>query len=273
MPTVTSDCHLRGKVRRSAEVNDFLLTEIEYAPLLTLPVHSHDNAYACLVLEGAYTECYERKSRFCCPSTLIFHPPGESHSDQFIDSAGAIFNFQVGARWLEHISDYSSVFVTPSEVQGGSVARIMKRMYQEFRDFDSVSALAIESLALELVVGAARRPGKNSRDLPPRWLRAAEELLHAHFHERLTLTSIAESVGIHPVHLSRVFHVYYGCTISEYTRRLRVEFASRHLSYSDTPLVELALAAGFSSQSHFSTTFKQVTGFTPAEYRNIFRAR
>jgi len=37
---------------------------------------------------------------------------------------------------------------------------------------------------------------------------------------------------------------------------------------SDAPLVEIALSAGFSEQSHFSRTFKRLTGLTPSEYRS-----
>ncbi|MBA3784476.1 MAG: helix-turn-helix domain-containing protein, partial [Acidobacteria bacterium] len=50
-------------------------------------------------------------------------------------------------------------------------------------------------------------------------------------------------------------------------RRLRVENACREMIKSETSLVEIALAAGFSSQSHFSSVFKRMTGMTPAMYR------
>ena len=40
---------------------------------------------------------------------------------------------------------------------------------------------------------------------------------------------------------------------------------------SDAPLIEIAAAAGFYDQSHFSRTFKRLTGLTPAEYRVMSR--
>jgi AraC family transcriptional regulator len=55
-------------------------------------------------------------------------------------------------------------------------------------------------------------------------------------------------------------------------RELRVRFLLERLAASDLPLVELALAAGFSDQSHCTREFKKATGMTPAAYRRLLRA-
>jgi AraC family transcriptional regulator len=81
------------------------------------------------------------------------------------------------------------------------------------------------------------------------------------------MAEIARRVGVHPVYLASEFRRRYGLTVGEYVRQLRIEYASRQLSTSDTPLVEIALNSGFSSQSHFSWTFKRITGITPAQFR------
>jgi AraC-like DNA-binding protein len=41
---------------------------------------------------------------------------------------------------------------------------------------------------------------------------------------------------------------------------------------NNPPIIDVAAATGLCSQSHFSTTFKQMTGMTPAEYRSVFRS-
>ena len=108
---------------------------------------------------------------------------------------------------------------------------------------------------------------------PPTWLSQVREILHAQFSEHLTLAAIAESAGVHPVHLAREFRMHFRVTIGEYLRQLRIEFACAKLSNSHSALSDIALAAGFSHQSHFSRTFKRLTGMTPAEYRKISRSR
>ena len=67
--------------------------------------------------------------------------------------------------------------------------------------------------------------------------------------------------------LAREFRRRFGCSIGDYVRRLRIEFACRELAISDVPLYEIAFAAGFSDHSHFARTFKRATGMTPGAYR------
>jgi AraC family transcriptional regulator len=211
----------------------------------------------------------------CGPSSLSFHPSGERHSEHF-DGAGArLFSIQTSQRLLESVREYSIVLDDSAVFRGGLLAQFALRLYGEYRRMDDVSPLAIEGLALEIMAEASRRFVRlRERQSPaPRWLRQAAEILHAQFSETLTLSALAQSVGVHPVHLARTFRQQYRCTVGDYVRRLRVEAACRALSTSDTPLAEVALLAGFSSQSHLSTTFKQHTGMTPTEYRSAFRPR
>jgi AraC family transcriptional regulator len=137
---------------------------------------------------------------------------------------------------------------------------------------DEAAPLAIEGLAFEILVEAARSNSRRTEPQPPRWLKQARDLLHAEFSQNLSLPEIALAVGVHPVYLARQFRKHYHCTIGEYVRRLRVECACREITQSDTPLIEIAAAAGFYDQSHFSRTFKRLTGLTPAEYRTASRA-
>jgi AraC family transcriptional regulator len=132
---------------------------------------------------------------------------------------------------------------------------------------DELSPLAIEGLTLELLAESSRQASRTQDRQPPRWLLRVSDLVQARFHEPLTLGAIAESVGVHPAHLARVFRRFYGCTLGDYVRKLRVEFACHRLTTSDTPLADIALAAGFSDQSHFSNTFKRHTGMPPAVFR------
>ncbi|HLK61247.1 MAG TPA: AraC family transcriptional regulator [Chthonomonadaceae bacterium] len=262
-----------GEKVQSCEVSSLLLTDYCYPPHLQVPRHSHEHAYFCLVLQGTYTEVYGKRERGCIPLSLIFHPPGEVHSDQFHRQGGRVFGVEVSAHWQERIEAYSSLLRHSAELQGGKAAWIALRLYEEFRRMDGLSPLAMEGLALELIVEASRSVHRSAEPTPPLWLQQVRERLHAQFAETLSLDELASAAGVHPMHLIRAFRQHHRCTIGDYVRRLRVDFAARRLAGSDSPLVEIALEAGFCDQSQFTKTFKQSTGLTPSQFRNTARSR
>src|SRR4029450_3017655 len=136
---------------------------------------------------------------------------------------------------------------------------------------DTYSALALESISTELLIAASRQHSKRERK-PPLWLGRVKEYLRENFSEAPTLDELAAAVGVHPTHLSRVFRQFERCTVGDYIREVRVDYARRRLLTSNEPLIEIALAAGFADQTHFTRSFKRVTGMTPAEYRRLFAA-
>ncbi len=124
---------------------------------------------------------------------------------------------------------------------------------------------------IEMLGETVRRCSTNGTHNPPRWLQQARDLLHGRFSENLTLAEVASAVGVHPVHLAQVFHKNYRCTVGDYMRRLRIEYACHELATSGKPIVDIALAAGFCDQSHFTRTFKRSTGVAPSQYRESLR--
>ena len=125
----------------------------------------------------------------------------------------------------------------------------------------------------ELLAAVSRCRVKLKGRNPPRWLGQAEEFLRAHFSEHLNLVTVSEAVGVHVVHLAREFRKHYACTAGDYIRHLRIEYACREMGRSGSSLAEIASAAGFSDQSHFSKVFRRFTGMTPAEYRATLSIR
>jgi AraC family transcriptional regulator len=259
-----------GEIVRSRQVTGFILTETTYHPGHETPRHSHELGYFYTVLDGSYRETLGKTTSEYAPPALAYRPGGEAHSHACGRAGGRCFNiYPVPA---ERFSDCLEK-LGAADIDGALVPWLLTRLYREFRRTDSASPLAIEGLALELLAEAARRSDNpTSRRRPPPCLEQARALLHARFCESLTLAEIAEAVGVHPVYLARVFRAQYSCTIGEYTRQLRIELACRQLATSDTPLVAIALDAGFADQSHFTKTFKRLVGVTPGQFRAASRS-
>lgn len=261
----------RGKVLKSLEIADFIITENLHPANTALSEHSHENAHFCFVLEGSYTEIYKRQEFACEPSTLTFRPSGELHKDFFHGRDVRVFILEIPPKWLEKLRDESLQLSRSAKFQSGLLPHLTARLNREFHRMDAASSLIIEGLALEIMGETARNSSRKIESAIPLWLKRARDLIHDRFSEQLTLKQIAEEVKVHPVHLASVFRQKFHSTVGEYVRELRIEYACREIVRGNSSLVEIALEAGFANQSHFSSTFKRLTGYTPASYRNFFR--
>jgi AraC family transcriptional regulator len=224
------------------------------------------------VLQGGVTEIYAKKELAGRPSTLIFRPSGEIHSDRFYHAGGRLFLVEIEDWWINRIREYSIPLNNSPHSYSGLLTTLVMKLYREFRDMDSVSALVVEGLMLEMIAEGSRDGKRSVENKPPRWIEQAKEILHSRFFEHVTLTDISHAIGVHPVHLGQMFRKFYRCTPGEYVRQLRVEFVCQELTKADTTLIDIALSAGFSDQSHLTRIFKRHTGITPARYRMLNRS-
>jgi AraC family transcriptional regulator len=273
MPRPLPPESFHGKKLRSFEVNGIRVSEWSFAPRIYLPWHTHESAYFNVMLEGTYIKTEVSRSWILSPFTLTFHPAGERHADRFYEAGGRVFDLEFDEVWLKRASESGHVLDQPIQFTGGLPVWLGYRLSDELRRADGASPLAMEGLALEILGEVSRTPVPSLETPPPRWLEQVRELLHAQFAENLAIKEIATRVGVHPVHLARAFRTYHRCTIGEYVRHLRVEYARREIFRSDTPLAQIALDAGFVDQSHLTRTFKRLTGMTPARFRASTRPR
>jgi AraC family transcriptional regulator len=259
-----------GEPVKNYAVGGFMLSESTYGAGERIGRHSHTSPYISILLRGSYRETYDRRTRDCSPSTVVFHPAGEIHADRFNSSGGHIFRFEVSDLPKDVESVARTALQAPFEVAGGVIASMSRRLFAEFKRIDQFSPLIIEGLALE-ILGHATRRILDRQNRQPAWLRRVDELLRETAIAELTLSRIAAAADVHVVHLARVFRRVHGCTLGEYLRRLRVEYAIREIGGSTKTLTQIAAEAGFSDQSHFCRTFKQATGLSPGHYRNLFQ--
>jgi AraC family transcriptional regulator len=262
-----------GRVLITKTVAGFCLEETVYSCKSAVPKHEHEEAICCMALDIGCAEVYLGQTREVKPLALDFLPPYHSHALKFDGPSVRAFSVDFTAGLVDRLREYSRALVPSLYARGSLATLLFARVYKEFHEEDEESPLAIEGLIFELLAEVSRRQSDKGVRPMPRWLAQTKELLHAHFHEQLRLAAIADTVGVHQIHLAREFRKYCGCTVGDYVRKLRIDFATEQLSKTDKPLVAIAVAAGFSDQSHFNRTFKQLMNMTPSEYRNLFASR
>ena len=91
--------------------------------------------------------------------------------------------------------------------------------------------------------------------------------IEAHRSEKLTLDTVANGVCYSKYHLHRMFTDTVGITLHDYIQRRQLTEAAKLLVFSNKPVLEIALIAGYESQQAFASIFKAMYKQTPLEYR------
>jgi AraC family transcriptional regulator len=127
-----------------------------------------------------------------------------------------------------------------------------------------------QALAIALVVGRAVRDCSVRTyrgGLGRARLRRVKELVHAKLEDELTLSELAESVGLSTAHFSEVFRQSTGETPHQFVIRKRIERAKAMLRAAEVRVLDVAVACGFKTQQHFARVFRWKCGSSPTEYR------
>lgn len=161
------------------------------------------------------------------------------------------------------------------------MAAICRRLYRELSLRGAHERLYMESLLMDLAVSLLRRhstASEASTILPSSGLtriqaRRVLDYIESNLSCELTLGQLARIANLSLHHFARMFKETIGVAPHRYVLTRRVERAKGMLRGTSASLVEIGLAAGFCSQSHFSSTFRRVVGATPAEFQGFKRKR
>lgn len=93
----------------------------------------------------------------------------------------------------------------------------------------------------------------------------AQRVITANLDNPLTIKELSRKVAMNECYLKKGFKALTGKTIHEYTQELRISRAKEMLSKEGLSVSDVANTLGFSSISHFSTSFKKATGMKPCE--------
>jgi AraC family transcriptional regulator len=112
------------------------------------------------------------------------------------------------------------------------------------------------------------RPKTSRRlGLSKRQLTQVTEFMHDNLSRYIRLSELASLSGLSASQFGRAFKVSTGITPHKWHLAARIEYAKRMLADRETSLVDIALEAGFSEQSHFTRAFTSANGISPNAWR------
>lgn len=226
-------------------------------------LHYHDEPHLTFILNGGVTDKRKNLETERFSSELMFFHAGEPHQTISRSFPTKYVSFQFETNY--HKKNPNLEAELQASVKSNPNAKLsMLKIYKELKKKDEFTESSVEMLLLGLLNG--KNLDSNSR---PNWLNKIVEILNDNWNEEISLGELAFAAGVHPKTISKYFPKYFSCTLGEYRRRIKIEKSLTLIKKSNFSLTEIALNCGFYDQSHFTETFKQMTGFLPKQFRKM----
>jgi AraC family transcriptional regulator len=222
-----------------------------------------------------------RLSRFVGgPGCFTITPAGEDNSF-CMDRSMQMLNVVFGTDQLRALADRewkpygSTIEILPVYHQNTpEIVALGQAFASQLRSPRSGSGLYAETLwtqiAIQLLWKFSSLPRQGEvwvERLPDARFRRVIDYLDASLASEISLRDLADVAGLSPNYFLSAFKKATGKTPHRLLTEMRIAKARELLSNPQMPIVNVALAVGFSSQSHLTTVFRRFMKTTPATYR------
>lgn len=252
---------LRVATILDAKVKVTAVTILEnYTPELP---HFHENAHLNFILSGGVIDKRQKSEAEVKSGEMMFFYAGEPHQTIYKCFPEINISFTINESLFADKS-FGETCQIESLSKSANTKFTALKIYKELAIQDEFSHSSIEMLIMNLF--SAETKTKNEH---PKWVEKVIELLNDSWNEPLSLKDLAKAANVYPTTISKHFPKYVSCTLGEYRRRLKIEKSLGFIKTSNQSLTEIAYQCGFHDQSHFTRTFKHLTGFLPRQYETL----
>ena len=239
-----------------------------FPPHAALQLHTHERSNFATMVGGSFQTRIASHRIDCAPGVTWTEPAEEGHANHVGSGGARVLVVQPDPSRDDIFGPFRSLTSTIVRVKHPAIVNSARQILSELRAPDTLTPLVIDSIVLPMMAKAVRISATRRLErVRPTWLMRAQEIIHARFRERVLLDEIAAAVDVTPWHLARAFRRDFGMTIGEYARSLRLDWALERLVTTEMPISAVAVAAGYTDQSHLTRACTAATGIGPAQYR------
>lgn len=232
--------------------------------------HQHDEAQLLIPLNGRMHMVAGGRSQMLAPDSAVWLPPGLVHRFIHVDGQLEFLAVEFDPKTSLPVPLRATEPTQPLVARAPGIKLLAQTMACELeapgaddpRVLLGCMELVIVCLERALLQGSAP-PVAASPEIG-----LVIEAVLAGYAEDLRVPALAAMVGLSPRQLERRFHDELGRTPKRFLMEVRVEAAETLLRTTEHPIAQIALDVGFQTPSHFTGTFKALTGRPPNAVRS-----
>lgn len=258
--SMQSSSEFLGTIKEQIQHDDCRATIVDYHQPVSEEWHRHEQIVLCVILKGGTLESRKKTETQAVPGKVLLYNQGEIHRNTHTQFPSKNLNLELEPAFFSR-NGLQSVNFDKAFVKNRDIYFQLLKIYQELHLNDTYSQQSLYASLLALFA-------QKTQKLPTSpWLKDLEEILADRWNEFISLEELSRDLHLHPVTISRYFPKYFGCSLGDYLRKLKVEKALFYLQHTVKSLTEIAHECGFADQSHFIRVFKAYTGFTPKAFK------
>lgn len=249
-----------GTHYQKSAFENMLLTDTEYTHN-KVDWHHHENPYFTYLLQGKLFESNKKEAYYLEPGSLLFHNWQDAHYNIKPPEYTRGFHIELTENWFSTYDINIRDFEGSINLRSPLIKNLMNKVFIESKINDPYSHLSIETSLIEIFDAIKQTKARSFKR--PLWVKKLQELL---LEEEMdySLKNLSSILAIHPIHLSREFRRYFGTTLGNYIRLIKLNKAFYLLTSNKFSMTEICYTCGFYDQSHFISTFKSVYKTTPS---------
>ncbi|MQY41336.1 helix-turn-helix domain-containing protein [Epibacterium sp. SM1969] len=202
----------------------------------------------------------------------------------FYIPAGSLWSLDLGRQcigrclFLPRLADARALFlrIADSQIQA-QINFMLERMQQEQSSKATAWQASMQALTQLVRIELQRTAAQDQADTRPT---AAQRLCRAYckrvsqfYQQGDSMSDHADALEVTPTHLTRVCKAETGKTAAALLTERQLHAARSLLTYSDTPVQEIAGRLGFGSPAYFTRFISQHTGMSPSRLRKSARSQ
>lgn len=240
-------------------------------PVLMRGVHTHFTYEVFFVVSGELELVTDEYSRTYGKGILIIPPKLRHYTFTGVgDSFCLLFSFENTtdeAQRLRRVLDKGIAELSMSD----DIAFYIKRFAEKSdthtpkadRDAALLCSLIFSEMTEQMLPAHVSQKSNGSSE----HIGNIEAYINKNLLNKITLSSVSESVHLSSKQISRIIERAYGCTFLELLTQKRLAAAEMLLKNTDMRISEIAAATFHSTETYFYTVFKKYYGMTPLKYR------